>query len=259
MKMTMMRTTSKIIYKAGIKNFGFFILLALISFGCNSEEKLTADQIVTKAIETHGGIENWKEVKQVSFDKETTLLLEDGSIQIKTEQFQLFQFKPQLFAKIEWEMNGEDHLMIYEDGKVSKRVNDSIITSTEDLDRAESAVFAAQYVISQPFDLLNENVTLTYLGVEEIEDKQAHVIAVNYDGDDNNSDKWSYYVDVETFEIVANKVELTDHTSWVENLTFDTETDFKFNAHRKSYRLNEAGEKTYLRAEYFYTNFSVQY
>ena len=65
--------------------------------------------------------------------------------------------------------------------------------------------------------------------------------------------------DTETYEVVANKVVLKDHTSWVENLSFNSETDFKFNAKRKSYRLNEAGEKTYLRAEYYYSNFSVIY
>ena len=63
----------------------------------------------------------------------------------------------------------------------------------------------------------------------------------------------------QTYDLVANKVILSDHTSWIENLTYDTSTGLKFNEKRKSYRLNKQGEKTYLRAEYFYSNYSVTY
>jgi len=68
----------------------------------------------------------------------------------------------------------------------------------------------------------------------------------------------TYIIDENTFKVVANKMELKDHTSLVENLTYNTSTDFTFNVHRKSYRLNEAGEKTCLRGEYFYSNYEIQ-
>jgi hypothetical protein len=66
-------------------------------------------------------------------------------------------------------------------------------------------------------------------------------------------------VDVTTFKMVANKVILKDHTSLVENSTFDRTTDFIFNQSRKSYRLNDNGDKMYLRATYFYDNFKTEY
>jgi hypothetical protein len=59
--------------------------------------------------------------------------------------------------------------------------------------------------------------------------------------------------------MVANKVILKDHTSLVENITFDTSTDFIFNQSRKSYRLNDTGDKIYLRATYFYDNFKTEH
>ena len=68
-----------------------------------------------------------------------------------------------------------------------------------------------------------------------------------------------YYFDVKTFQMIANKVILQDHTSFVENITFDTTTDFIFNQSRKSYRLNDNGDKTYVRATYFYDNFKTEY
>ena len=245
--------------KTEAQRFGFFVLLSLLLFNCKQEEKLTSRQIVERSIEAHGGLKNWSSLKQLSFDKETTLFNADGSIEIKTEQFQLFRMQPTLFGKIEWESNGDDISIIYEDEKVSKIINDSIITSVAELEKAKSRFFAAQYVVFQPFELLNEGAELIYSNPIELEGRKTYAITIKYANDTEDSNKWTYYIDANTFKVIANKVELTDHTSWVENLTLDTATDFKFNAHRKSYRLNEAEEKTYLRAEYFYTNFSVQY
>lgn len=247
-------TTIKTYIKTGVICFGFLILI-----GCQSETELSAEQIVERAIESHGGLEKWDKVKQISFDKSVTLFNEDGAIQIKTEQFQLFRLQPKLFAKLEWEQDGKDMQIIYEDEKVSKTINDSIVTDPDELKRAENAVFAAQYVICQPFDLLQSDSELTLMDKIPIEGKEHQVVKVVYKGDTVDADQWYYIIDPETYNVVANQVILTDHTSWIENLSYDTSTDFKFNLHRKSYRLNELGEKTYLRAEYFYTDFDVIY
>ena len=253
--MTIMKVmaTTKLFLKTGVLCFGFLFL-----FNCKSDSNLTAEQIIGKAIETHGGLDKWNAVKQLSFDKSVTLFNEDGSIEIATDQFQLFQFGDKLFVKLEWEQDGNDMQIIYENDKISKIVNDSIVNDEAELSRAKNAVFAAQYVVSQPFDLLKGAI----LSIDEpvvYNDEECYSIKVGYPEDEVDADQWYYIIDKETFEVVANKVVLTDHTSWVENLTYDSTTDFQFNAHRKSYRLNEQGEKTYLRAEYFYENYSVEY
>ena len=59
--------------------------------------------------------------------------------------------------------------------------------------------------------------------------------------------------------MIGNKVIIKDHTSLVENNTFDTTTGFIFNQSRKSYRLNDKGDKTYVRATYFYDNFKIEF
>lgn len=239
--------------KTGVLCFGFLLVL-----GCKSEPKLTAGQIIEKTIETHGSFDKWKEVKQLSFDKLVTLFNEDGSVEIATDQFQLFRFGDKLFVKLEWEQDGNEMQIIYENDEVTKIVNDSIVNDETELTRAKNAVFAAQYVVSQPFELLNSAILSIDKPVVH-NDKECYSIKVAYPEDEEDADQWYYIIDKETFEVVANKVVLTDHTSWVENLTYDTTTDFQFNAHRKSYRLNELGERTYLRAEYFYENYSVEY
>lgn len=242
--------------KAEVIYFGFFVLFCVFLISC-SNKKLTAEEIVLKSIEAHGGLDSWNNIKQLSFDKETTLFFEDGSVEIKTDQFQLFGFQPILFGKIEWESNANDIVITYNEEEVSKTINDSIITSSDELERAKNSFFAAQYVIVQPFALLDQGVELTLKGKIEIENRKAYEISVKYPNDTKESNKWAYFFDTVSFEVIANKVELLDHTSWVENLTFETASEFKFNAYRKSYRLNEAGEKTYLRAEYNYSNYNV--
>ncbi|MCF6294892.1 MAG: hypothetical protein L3J25_04300 [Flavobacteriaceae bacterium] len=251
-----MKIKTKILFKTKLR-LGFFVLLSLALLSC--KEKLTGLQIIEKSIEAHGGIESWRKIKQLSFDKETTLFNEDSSVELRTEQFQLFQFGTKLFGKIEWQNNGNNISIMYDGEKISKSINDSVVDSKSELEKASNAFWAVYYVACKPFDLIDENADLLLVGETDLEGKRCYVVDVLYKNDTAESDRWSYIIDAETFKVVANKVVLKDHTSWVENLTFDTSTPLIFNAHRKSYRLNEAGEKTYLRAEYFYKNFKVEH
>ena len=235
--------------------FGF-LLLTFLAFSCK-QETVSAKQIMEDTVEVYGGLDAWNSIEQLSFDKKVTLFLEDGSIQADTDQFQLFQFqKP--FGKIEWEDDGDEHQIFYEKDKIVKIVNDTLVDDNNITSSANRAFFASEFVIKQPFDLLRNDVLLTLENDTIINNNSCHIISVAYKNEAPNADRWYYIIDKETSMIVANKVVLTDHTSWVENLTYDTSTDFKFNAHRKSYRLNKAGEKTYLRAEYFYSNYLIR-
>jgi len=209
------RNTKNNLYKTKVLRFGFFITASLAFISCQ-DKVLSARQIVEKSIEAHGGMDTWKNVKQLSFDKETALFFEDGSVEVKTDQFQLFRFQPVLFGKIEWESDANDIVITYDNEKIYKAINDSIITSSDELERAKNSFFAAQYVIVQPFALLDKDVELTLKGQIEIENKKVYEISVKYPSDTEASNKWSYFFDTESFEIIANKVELSDHTSWVE-------------------------------------------
>ena len=237
-----------IINNKKVKIFLSFFLL-FICFSCAKRETVSANEIITKSIKYHGGITAWKSIKTLSFDKKVTLFYKDGSVEFSTIQFQEFNFFPELSGKIQ----GGNSLILYQKGIVKKYVNDSLVSNKEELERAKNSFFASQYVISQPFSLLDENVTLNYLGLVKFNGKEVYEVKVKYDGDTNESDKWIYYFDKETFKVVANKVIRPDHTSLVNNLTFNNSTAFVFNENRKSYRLNTLGEKTYLRAEYFYS------
>ncbi len=244
------------LYKTGAFSFGFLVALLCV-FSCE-KESLSAKQIIDNTVRVYGGETKWNTIEQLDFDKKVVLFLEDGSVQRQTDQFQLFQFKKP-FGKIEWEENKAAHQIIFENLKIHPLKNDTLLTDPIEISRASGAFFASEFVIKQPFDLLRDDVILTKQNDTIINKKACYIIAVGYKNEAPDADRWHYIIDKDTYKITANKIVLKDHTSWVENLTFDTSTDFIFNGHRKSYRLNSAGEKTYLRAEYWYSNYSVQY
>ncbi len=239
--------------KTGVLGFGFLFL-----FNCEANSNLTAKEIVEKSCEVHGGIDKWGSIKSLSFDKSTRLYLEDGTVESDLNQNQVITFKPRYTIKIR-SLDDSKISMVYDEGYIRKRVDGQLVTDSLELLRARNSLMAAEYVIKQPFALLDEGVELQLLGVKKIKDREYYEIRVSYPDEKPDSDKWFYYFDKEDLTFSFNKVELSDHTSWVENQSFDESTDFKFYSRRKSYRLNAEGEKTFLRAEYYYRNFKVIY
>jgi hypothetical protein len=241
-----------------LKKISICLLTAFVFSDCRNKP-LSAEFIVEKSIEKHGGLIAWDSLEALSFDKNVSLFLKNGTLESAEKQHQVFKFHPQLKGKITWKSNDNAHSIVYKKEQVVKFVNDSLVTDSKELQKAKNSFNASLYVISQPFNFLNKKVNLTYLGVVNLEGIKAHEIKITYQNDTEKSDKWFYYFDVKTFKMVANKVILKDHTSFVENITYDTSTHFIFNQKRKSYRLNDGGEKTYLRATYFYDNFETIY
>lgn len=242
--------------------FGFFIAFCLVLTACNQEAKETnkAKEIVSKSVDAHGGIEAWNSIKTLSFKKTTMLFLEDGSIERRIDQHQTFHFGEVLKGSIR-DLNADGNVGYnYDNGKYTRVLNDSILPVTEqsEIDALNYSFFAAHYVICQPFGLLSDNAVLTYGGEVTHEDRPCYIVNVSYKTDGEEADQWSYIFDAQTYDLVANKVKLSDHTSWIENLSYDTSTNIKFNAERKSYRLGDNDEKLYLRAEYFYSNYSIE-
>ena len=91
------------------------------------------------------------------------------------------------FFGISASLDMHPHVYI-ENDKVTKMVNDSIVTNEAELARAENAVFAAHYVVCQPFDLLKSGATLTLDETITHNGKECYVIKVNYPGDDEDAD-----------------------------------------------------------------------
>jgi hypothetical protein len=244
------------VFKTEVISFGFFVLFCITNIGCASKQ-LTADEIVNKSIEAHGGIETWSKLKHLEFDKETIFYNQDGTIEKEVKQHQLFILKPSLEGAL-LSKGAKKNDLYYHGDSFSKIIKDSVfmVTDSAELEIAKNTFFAAHYVICQPFKLKDEGVVLDYIGVDKLEDTEVHTINVSYLTDHENSDKWTYYFDTKTHKLVANKVNHNGNISLIKNLEFDKGTKLIFNAHRKSYTILDDG-RVVLRAEYFYKNFKA--
>ena len=103
------------------------------------------------------------------------------------------------------------------------------------------------------------NAFLFYKKDTILDGEKTFVVDVSYREDENTRtpDQWTYFFNAKTFLVVAAKVFHSPTVSFIENIKFNKETPFVFNAERESVFLNKDGSKDFLRASYFYSNYKV--
>lgn len=260
-----------------MKKFIFpFLNLLLLSFcllTCNQpnpSKKITdrfehiadkeASAILKKAIEYAGGLDQWKSIKHLTYSKKFDLFLESGAIEKSFQQRHDYQYNPSIIS-ITSIQNDDEIVTVFQDGLYKRTKNGKPVESTQAA--LKKAVNTSTYVVSAPFNLLDAGAAISYDGEMTMEDGRiVDVIKVVYDAErfknHSSSEMWKYYFDKKDGKLVANWVQSSDHLNLVENLTFERVDGILFNKHRKSYRLDEEGNKLYLRAEYFYGDYEVE-
>lgn len=220
--------------------------------------KTTLKQAFTRM----GGLENWEKIKSLTFRKKTLLYTEKGAIEKSSDQWHQYEYLPNKKVQISWEEDQVTHLIEMQGQQLLKKVNDEI-DQTANKTSLKNSVEAATFVIGVPFKLMDEGVTLKYEGTQQmLNGKQVHVVKANYHPQQfsthSKSDIWWHYFDVNTYQQLGYKIQIHDHNSYIENLAFEEVNGFLFITERKSWRVDEQGEKLYLRAEYVYSDFTVE-
>ncbi|PRY88108.1 hypothetical protein [Mongoliibacter ruber] len=238
-------------------NFLFISVLALL-FSCSKEDK-KAVELIQKSIEAHGGQKTWDSAEELSFQKQTSLFLENGDEESESTQQISFRLKPYFEAKISYEKDGLVHRIYFDGANTKYHMGENEIKNEGFLQSKKKEIDAAFYVINKPFDLLTGAKLVTYQGLQTLPDgSEVETIQV-IDGDPNDpkTDIWWYYFDLETFLIVAYKTKTSDHFSLVYNLSWDQRSAMVFPATRESYRVDSLGNHLYLRAKYHYSDFQI--
>ena len=243
-----------------IKDFFKVIFIIAISFLFSCQKtKLTAKQLLSKSIDAHGGLEFWQKVDTLSFTKKTILYNRKGLKEKEITQHQSFYGGNFINGNIT--TIGTDKSSISIIGNVyTKRVGDALISiSNNEMKSITNAFKSAYYVISQPFNLMESGALLSYKKDTILNDEKTFVVDVSYKEDQNTNtpDQWTYFINANTYLIVAAKVFHSPTVSFIQNINFNKETPFVFNAERESVFLNKDGSKDYLRASYFYSNYKV--
>ena len=111
--------------------------------------------------------------------------------------------------------------------------------------------------MAQPWKLLDKGGKLIYEGKKTLENgTEVASIRVDYGPD---ADTWWYYFDSKSFEMLGNEVLLKDHRSRIYDLSSEQVEKMIFHGNRESWRVDEAGKRLFLRAEYRYSNYELQY
>ena len=234
------------------------IFIVNLFVSCQKKE-ITIGDILSKSLEAHGGLEIWQQVDTLSFTKKTILYNREGLKEKEITQHQSFYGGD--FINGEITSIGVDKSRISIIGDIySKSIEDSLAVLTDDDVKLINKSFrSAYYVISQPFNLKESDALLFYKKDTILNGEKTFVVDVSYREDENTNtpDQWTYFFNAKTYLIVAAKVFHSPTVSFIENIKFNKETPFVFNAERESVFLNKDGSKDFLRASYFYSNYKV--
>lgn len=234
------------------------IISSVFFFGCAKSSEDQAKELLQKSIEAHGGQEKWEKLSQLSFQKWTQLLDENGEVERETDQRQEFRLKPTFEARISWHKDSLTHVSTFDGRAVFYRIGINEVKNPGFLAQQKKDIDAAFYVVAQPWKLLNDpGARFTYLGADTFnEGQEVLTVQVNYGPED---DVWWYYFDPVTFLMLGNEVQLDDHRSMIVNGESEIVDGFVFHGTRESYRVDSSGTKLYLRAKYRYSDYSLAY
>lgn len=237
-------------------SFTLIVLVLAAMLSCKPEKERKAHKIIKKAIEAHGGQKTWDQLELLKFKKKTTLLREDGSVESEMVQDIQFRLIPYFEGSVSWESDDLMHIFFFDGAKSSYFVGENAVQNQDFLVSKKRDFDALFYVIAQPWKLLEDEGALrTYEGQKLIPSGvNAEVVKVDYGPDE---DLWWYYFDPVSFEMLGNEVQLSDHQSFVENNSMVKENPFLFYGERTSYRVDERGNKLYVRAKYGYSDFEL--
>lgn len=233
----------------------FLIILIILSSSCTPSPEKEAKTLLEKSIAAHGGSVAWNSISSLKFRKWTRLLTEDGSVESELVQWHEFRFQPYFEGKITWTKDSITHVSIWDGAQMSYFMGENEVKNESFLASKKKEFDAAFYSVAQPWKLQDEGAKLAYEGQKTIESGNlVEAIRVEYGPE---TDIWWYYIDPVSFEIIGNEVQLKDHRSLVYNLSFEEVEGFKFHGKRESWRVNDNGEKRFLRAEYRYSDYEI--
>lgn len=218
-------------------------------------------EVLSKALDAMGGYENWNNLKSLQFHKKTNLYEASGAIEKATDQKHTYTFQPSNKVNITWKEGAISNEMVMEDGDVKKLIDGQVDKEAKS-SSLKNSIYASTFVIGIPFKLLDEGAQLSYEGTKVIASgKKVHVVKAVYNPSSykthTKADIWWHYFDEQNYQQVGYTVQLHDHSSYVENLSFDRVEGFLFTTSRESWRVDENGNKTYLRADYEYSKYEV--
>jgi len=237
------------------------LLLGLLSCRTNKNPYLEiqdpkARSIIEKSIEAYGGLDNWNNKNQLSFNKWFILYDAEGKEEINVHQKHAYTTE-----KIYMSWNkGTDKIEQTKVGENYQKFKNGALDKTATQTAIQNSVLAATFVMNFPYNLLDKGSRISYDGQTTFEGNQVYVIKVEYFPETQKhhttKDIWWHYIDQDSHIGIGYKVKHKDHISLVKNTSFHTFKGFTLPWKRASYRVDENGNELFLRAAYEYSGYS---
>ena len=254
------------------RGFNFFILSLILSTGCSSYNKVTeqpfghsdseVNKVLQRAFTTAGGMEQYNNLRSISYKKRSILYHANGSTDSDVTQFHEYNMAPALSATVFWMKDGQRHSIKYENGAAKKYLDGKSVPGSEE--SATKSFLSAHYVLFMPFKLADDHVKLSYEGQDQLRSGQkVDVIKAVYQpaSHDNHSadDTWWYYFDVESGAYAGSMVYHAPTYAYIENTAKNEKLPLIMNTYRKSFRVDENRKIEYLRGEFFYEDYEMSF
>ncbi|RAI88325.1 hypothetical protein [Algoriphagus yeomjeoni] len=239
-----------------LKSLLSFILVLLI-FSCTPSPEKQAQELIEKSIEAHELSKSWNNVASIKFKKLTRLLDESGAVEAESEQWVEFRLKPYFEAKLTWTKDSILHVVNFNGSKTSYQMGANPIQNEGFLKAKRAEIDAAFFAFAQPWNLLDENISLMYEGEKTLEGGEI-VESIRVENLNGPKPFWIYF-DPVSFRVEAIESQGKDHKSLLENVTPDQSTGLLFPKEQKSYKIDDSGKKLFLQAEYLYSDYQVTF
>ncbi len=236
----------------------FLLLLTLI--GCDppkSTDAISAEQIIKRSIERHGGQFAWNNLESIAYQKTTILFDSSGIETSRITQHHRFKLKPELSGTIKWAEKTDSITITYQEGKATRYVNQ--VEDTTSGETSKNVVMASLYVLFQPFKLMDEGTQLEYVAMDTLDGIPVHTIRPVYAGAQPGDDEWLFYVNATSDVLIANRVNHQGRLSHIRNLEFDSTSKFVLHKHRKSYFVDSLMREKRLVAAYYYAGYNLAF
>ena len=210
--------------------------------------------VIKKAIAYAGGWGAWEAKKNFSFYKKITQLDSTGNIRKQVKQLHQYNMKPGFQAKMSWNMDDADYIIINTGERAKKYENDKWLEDDKSENEAWNSSYGSNYVIQMPFKLTDPGTIITYDKIDSTTfARPAHAVKVEYEkgaGSSGGMHDWWYYFDIETFDLVANYLDYGEGHSLTTYESFEDVDGIRIHKKRKSYSSNENKEIVLLRTIY---------
>ncbi|MFM7629153.1 MAG: hypothetical protein ACKO44_06500 [Algoriphagus sp.] len=240
-----------------MKNTSSLILFLLFLFACTPSPEEQARKLLEKSVAVHGGQEAWKNLKGIKFRKWTRLFDAEGKVESEVDQWHEFRMAPKFEGIISWTKDSVAHSMSWDGFIFRYQMGANEVLNADFLAEKRKDFDAAFYTVAQPWKLLDQGGQLSYEGRKFLENGvEAESIRVDYGP---GKDTWWYYFDPHTYILLGTEVQLKDHRSLIYDLKSEQADNLLFHGTRESWRVDESGNRLFLRAEYRYYNFELVY